>query len=74
VNGIARALRSALGRSSPFAREIALVLLVKTLLLVLLLRALSHGPAPSRPVAQQRAAQQLLGVAAVSPQERAHGR
>ena len=70
MSGGSRALRSVLGRSSPFAREIALVLVVKTVVLVLLLRALSPGPVPSRPVAQQRAAQQLLGG---PPREQAHG-
>lgn len=58
MSGFARALRAALRRTSPFAREIALVLVIKTVLLALLLRAFMPQPAPSRPLAQQ-----LLGLA-----------
>jgi hypothetical protein len=68
----ARELLSALRRSSRFAREIALVLILKAVVLTLLFQALSHGPRPSRPLAQQRAAQRLLGVSPL-PAEETHG-
>jgi len=61
VSKVWRGLLAALRRSSPLAREIAVVLLVKTVLLGLLLHALSSGPKPGRALAQQRTAQQLLG-------------
>ncbi|MDO8778230.1 MAG: hypothetical protein Q7K57_57830 [Burkholderiaceae bacterium] len=59
-----RGLLAALRRSSPLAREIAVVLLVKMVLLSLLLHALSSGPKPGRARAQERTAQQLLGLPA----------
>jgi hypothetical protein len=64
---------SALRRSSRFAREIAWVLVLKGVALGLLFQAFSHGPKPSRPLAQQRAAEQLLGVASTRTEE-THGR
>jgi hypothetical protein len=59
-----RGLLAALRRSSPLAREIAAILLVKTVLLSLLLHALSSGPKPGRALAQERTGQQLLGLPA----------
>jgi hypothetical protein len=64
VGHLWRRLLAALRRSSPLAREITLILLVKTALLYLLFQALSHGPKPGRSVAQERTAQQLLGAPA----------
>jgi hypothetical protein len=70
---MARELLSALRRSSRFAREIALILILKAVVLGLLFQMFSRGPKPSRPLAQQRAAQQLLGLAPM-PAEQSHGR
>ena len=55
-----RRLAAAARRSSRYAREIVVLLLVKTLLLSLLLNGLSAGPAPRR-VDASRAEVHLLG-------------
>ncbi len=73
MSGVWRGLLAALRRSSPLAREIAGVLLVKTVLLSLLFHGLSRGPAPDRPAALDRTAQQLLGLP-VGPGENTDGR
>jgi hypothetical protein len=64
VSKVGRAVLAALRRGSPLAREIAVILLVKTVLLGLLFHALSSGPKPSAALAQERTAQQLLGLSA----------
>jgi hypothetical protein len=58
------AVLAALRRSSPFAREITVILLVKAVLLSLLLHVLSDGAKPGRLAVQERTAQQLLGLSA----------
>jgi hypothetical protein len=50
-----------------------LILILKAVVLGLLFQMFSRGPKPSRPLAQQRAAQQLLGLAPM-PAEQSHGR
>jgi len=52
----------ALRRSTPLAREIAAILVIKTLLLTWLMHSLARPPAPGGPEKQNRAAQHLLGV------------
>jgi len=65
-------LVAALRRSPRLGREIALVLLVKTLLLALLFNGLSPGPAPRR-VDAGLAEQHLLGPQATAAADTAEG-
>jgi hypothetical protein len=64
VNAAWRKALAALRHRPRLAREIALALLVKAVLLTVLFHALARGPAPHGAAAQERAAQHLLGAPA----------